>query len=110
MSDVGIVQDGVRYIPSKVAARAVGLSPDYVSRFCRDGAVRAIRQRDGWYVDENSLAAFVVEQAKQREEYNRKLSEAVRLEAQRAKETAEAALSIAPHPDLQEFVADTRHR
>lgn len=110
MTDLGIVQDGIRYIPSKVAARAVGLSPDYVSRFCRAGDVRAIRQRHGWYVDEKSLAAFVADQARRREEYNRTLSEAVTQQFQRAKETAAASVTIAPHPDLKKFVADTKRR
>ena len=32
------VQDGIRYIPTKTIAKAVGLSPRYVADFCRNSA------------------------------------------------------------------------
>jgi hypothetical protein len=41
MAENEFVQDSIRYISSKAAAKRVGLSSDYISRFCRDGLVMA---------------------------------------------------------------------
>ena len=42
-----IVIDGVPYIAGKRAASLIGLSPDYVSRWCREGLVDARRLAGG---------------------------------------------------------------
>jgi hypothetical protein len=69
------VQDGIRYLPSKTLAKACGISPQYLTSFCRDGLVTAVFHRGAWHVEEQSLHRFLAEQEKQREEYNRRLSE-----------------------------------
>jgi hypothetical protein len=41
VSENEYIQDSIRYVPSKVAAKRVGLAPDYISRFFRDGLIGA---------------------------------------------------------------------
>lgn len=94
------IQDGICYVPSKVAAKRVGLSPDYISRFCRQRAVIATWHRSMWYVNEASLDAFLAQQAQEREENNRKLAEEARQEAERARA---APSTRAPHPNLRAY-------
>jgi hypothetical protein len=36
------IQDGIRHLPSKELAKSVGLSPQYLTRFCREGRVAAV--------------------------------------------------------------------
>ncbi len=37
-----LIQDGIRYVPTKAIAKEVGLSPRYLTDFCRDGRVTAV--------------------------------------------------------------------
>ena len=46
------IQDGIRYVPTKAIAKSVGLSPDYLTRFCRERAVAAVFHKGAWYVNE----------------------------------------------------------
>jgi len=100
MAENELLQDSIRYVPSKVAAKRVGLSPDYISRFCRQGLVTATWHRGMWWVNEASLDKFVAEQARQREEYNRKLAAETRKETERARA---ATPTSEPHPNLRAY-------
>ncbi len=50
------IQDGITYVPSKIAAKCGGLSADYISRMCREGQVLCTWHQGAWYVHEKSLA------------------------------------------------------
>ena len=95
------IQDGIRYVPTKVVAKSVGLAPDYLSRFCREGLVAGVFHKGAWYVEEQSLNRFLADQERQREEYNRKLSDEAKQEVARVR----SAVTIAPHPHLREHRA-----
>jgi len=62
MTTFELIQDGIRYVPSKVAAKIVDLSPDYISRMCREGQVVGVWHKGAWYVEEKSLAATLAAQ------------------------------------------------
>ena len=67
MSSRKVVLDGVTYIRSRDAARAVNLALDYVSRLARHGAISGQRVSGIWFVDLASLQNFIVEQERQKE-------------------------------------------
>ena len=90
------IQDGVRYVPTKAIAKEVGLSPRYLADFCRDGHVSAVFHKGAWYVEENSLRAFLDKRAREQEEYNRKLSQEAKAEVERHK--AQLAPALPPEP------------
>jgi len=48
------------YISAQDAARASGLTRDYISRLCRAGTLRARREGKQWFVNEQSLNAFLI--------------------------------------------------
>src|SRR3989344_8905242 len=64
--------DGVKYISASEAAESSDLTRDYVARLCRTGKVRGRQVGKNWYVAEESLASFLLNQsylkAKRREE------------------------------------------
>ena len=62
MSSRKVVINGVTYIRSRDAARAVDLALDYVSRLARHGAISGQRVSGIWFVDLTSLQKFIVEQ------------------------------------------------
>jgi hypothetical protein len=66
MSSRKVVIDGVTYIRSRDAARAVNLALDYVSRLARQGAIAGKRVSGIWYVELTSLKHFVAEQEQQK--------------------------------------------
>jgi hypothetical protein len=75
MSSRTLVVDGVTYVRSRDAARAVQLAPDYVSRLARSGLI-AGRQVEGlWYVNLASLQAFVADQERQKEIWRAELAQ-----------------------------------
>jgi len=63
-----IVINGVPYIAGKRAASLIGLSPDYVSRWCREGLVDARRLAGGiWFVNTRSFRQYLaVREARKR--------------------------------------------
>jgi hypothetical protein len=63
-----IIIDGVPYIAGKRAASLIGLSPDYISRWCREGFVDARRLAGGiWFVSTRSLQDYLaVREARRR--------------------------------------------
>jgi predicted site-specific integrase-resolvase len=57
-----ITIEGERYTAGRRAASLVGVSPDYLTRWCREGLVRARRLAGGiWYVSLPSLEAYLAE-------------------------------------------------
>jgi hypothetical protein len=58
-----ITIDGTRFVAARQAAALVGMSPDYLTRWCREGLVTARRLTGGiWFVNRNSrrtLARYV---------------------------------------------------
>jgi hypothetical protein len=51
-----ITIDGMPYIAARNAAALVGMSPDYLTRWCREGLVEARRITSGiWFVNLPSL-------------------------------------------------------
>jgi hypothetical protein len=98
------VQDGIRYIPTKVAAKAVGLSPRYLVEFCRGGKIAAIWHKGAWYVQETSLRAYLDKCTREQEEYNRKLSE----DAKREIEENARRAALAERRRLQQIRSDRR--
>src|ERR1043166_8993212 len=62
MSDY-INYKGVRYLKAKLAAPAAGISPDYITKLCRTGAVEARQENGGWYVEQSSLKTFLEKKA-----------------------------------------------
>ncbi|MHB1086757.1 MAG: helix-turn-helix domain-containing protein, partial [Minisyncoccota bacterium] len=61
MSDE-IFFDGQRFISAAEASSTADLSRDYVARLCRDGKVKGRRIGKNWYVHEDSLKQFLIEQ------------------------------------------------
>src|SRR3989344_5722757 len=75
-----ILFDGVKHIAAIEAAGSSGLTRDYVARLCREGKIRGRQVGKNWYVVEDSLSSFLVNQsylkATRREELTRaRLSE-----------------------------------
>jgi len=62
-----MIIDGVTYIRSRDAARAVNLALDYVSRLARDDEIAGTRVGGIWFVDPKSLQAFIAEQGRQKQ-------------------------------------------
>jgi len=89
------VQDGIRYVPTKSIAKTVDLSADYLTRFCREGKVAAVFHKGAWYVSEASLTTFLADEARRREEQNRKLSEEAKQEVERVRAAQVAAMAPA---------------
>jgi hypothetical protein len=58
-----IIIGGSRHLPAREIARSYGYVSDYVSRLCRQSKVRGRRLGKLWYVDTESFAAFVRDQA-----------------------------------------------
>jgi|GEM_PF-3636581 len=71
-----LIIEGLRYVPSKVAASTAGIVPDYITKLARQGFVRGIRKDGIWYVDENSLHAFLkLNEARKRELFEKQAQE-----------------------------------
>jgi len=97
-----IVVDGIPYVLSRAVAKTAGLSPNYISRFCREELVQAVRNNGLWYVNEDSLRNYLADQARQRDEWNQKQSEL------RKQERGLAEKSAAPTPTRSALPATTR--
>lgn len=81
---VRIIIDGSPYVPSKQAARKVGLCADYVTRMCREGSVEGRLITNRWYVSEESLDAFLLKVSERKARWHRSLSEELKIDFQRA--------------------------
>ena len=82
MSSRKVVIDGVTYVRSRDVARIVSLVPDYVSRLARAGLIVGRRVQGLWFVDLNSLRAFIIEQERQKELWRARMAQ-LRREEQR---------------------------
>jgi hypothetical protein len=65
MSSRKVVIDGVTFIRSRDAARAVNLALDYVSRLARHGAIAGVRVAGIWFVNLPPLKNFIADQERQ---------------------------------------------
>jgi hypothetical protein len=83
MSSRKVVINGVTYIRSRDAARAVNLALDYVSRLARHGAISGQRVSGIWFVDPTSLQNFIAEQERQKQLLRARFAQ-MRREEQRA--------------------------
>lgn len=59
--------DGVVFTPAGRASETVGLSRDYIARLCKKGSITGRRVGSMWYVDLQSLQAFLEAQRHARE-------------------------------------------
>ena len=55
--------DEVKYICANDAAASSGLTRDYVARLCREGKLRGRQIGKNWYVNQESLSSFLVNQS-----------------------------------------------
>ena len=63
------------YTSSRDASRKFDLSNDYISRLCRFGKVEGVLIGKVWYVNDESLAAFIAHTVSRRAEYAKSLAE-----------------------------------
>jgi len=114
-----IVVDGVRYVLTRAVAKSANLSPNYISRFCREALVQAVRHNGMWYVNETSLEKFLADEVRQQEEWKRQLSQQRKHERELAQQAAPATpdathstqvkwraraptpVTVLPHPHLR---------
>jgi hypothetical protein len=66
MSSRKVLINGVTYIRSRDAARAVNLAADYISRLARQGAITGELVSNIWFVELGSLRKFIEEQERQK--------------------------------------------
>ena len=52
--------NGVTFVPTRVAAKAVSLSHDYIARLAREGKIMAVLVSRSWYVNPASLNEWVM--------------------------------------------------
>ncbi len=88
MTTSDYIEDGRRYVPTKRAARAAGVTAEYISKLCREGKVLGTMHRGAWFVHEPSLADFVAETRAQQAEQARANAEALKQERARAERRA----------------------
>ncbi len=69
-----------KHISSKDAATSTGYTGDYIGRLCRAGDISCTRVGRAWYVDEESLNAFVLAKRHAREARKQELAEVRRQE------------------------------
>ncbi len=68
------------YIPARDAALKVRLHPDYISRLARESKITSKRVGRRWYIDPQSLDAFLAEQTAEKEAWRQELKEKRRKE------------------------------
>jgi hypothetical protein len=67
--------DGVvPYVHTKIAAKNVGVTPDYISKLARWGRIRGKLIGRAWHVSEPSLKAYLATQHLQRQAWKKKLA------------------------------------
>src|SRR3989344_8151490 len=55
--------DGTKYISANEAAVSSDLTRDYIARLCREEKVKGRQIGKNWYVNQESLASFLVNQS-----------------------------------------------
>lgn len=84
---IEITIDGLRFISARNAAAVVGMSPDYLTRWCREKRVIARRLASGdWFVNLPSVQQVIAEREAQKARWRAQL-------AQRRKEEYSLATS-----------------
>lgn len=92
--------DGSRYISAGDAASLYGFTRDYVGKLCREGSVRAKRVGSRWFVSEESLVTFVLDQQQAHKRRRKDLAEQrIREYAVRSKKAVHRPEHAAPAPD-----------
>jgi hypothetical protein len=78
MSETDIFIDRIKYRHIRDAANAAGISSSYLSKFCREGEVRATRIDGVWFVNETSLRDLLdTREARKREWHDRLTAERI---------------------------------
>lgn len=71
-----IIIDGVPFMAARYAAANVGISPDYLTRWCREGLVTARRVAGGiWFVNLPSLEKYLAEKQARKEIWRAQLAQ-----------------------------------
>lgn len=82
-----ITIEGTRFVAAKQAAMLVGMSPDYLTRWCREGLVKSRRLTGGiWFVNLQSLKHHLAVRAEHKAEWRAQLAQ--RLKNERAHATS----------------------
>jgi hypothetical protein len=84
-----------KLLPVKVAAKRLGVVPDYVSRLCRNRELYAVRVDRAWFIDENSLRLFEQARSKRKGIRSNKLSRQRRAEIAAVRAKARRPLILA---------------
>ncbi|MHB1162905.1 MAG: immunoglobulin-like domain-containing protein [Minisyncoccota bacterium] len=85
-------------LSSKEAAQVVGYTSDYVSRLCRYGKVKGEKVANVWFVEMDSLQAFVKEQQSSQEDYKKELSQQLKTEYKKENDGAQNVFSAKERP------------
>ena len=76
-----ITIEGTRFVAAKQAATIVGIFPDYLTRWCREGLIKARRLAGGiWFVNLPSLKQHLAERNARKAEWRAQLSQRLREE------------------------------
>jgi predicted site-specific integrase-resolvase len=76
-----ITIEGTRFVAAKQAASLVGMSPDYLTRWCREGLVKARRLAGGiWFVNLQSLQQHLADRSSRKAQRYAQLSQRLREE------------------------------
>ena len=68
--------DGVPFMAARCAAALVGISPDYLTRWCREGLVQARRLAGGvWFVNLASVEQHLAEKEARKKLWREQLAE-----------------------------------
>lgn len=82
-----ITIDGMPFIAARNAAAIVGISPDYLTRWCREGLITARRISSGtWFVNLQSVQQHLAEREARKALWRAQLSQ--RLKQERALATS----------------------
>ena len=98
MTDTETINVSVAYVPTKVAAKNAGLSQNYVSKLSKAGYADARVIRGIWYVNEASLAAYLLRHAEDRGKWQAYLSIERRAELTASTSPKTGAAAITVHP------------
>jgi hypothetical protein len=92
MSETEIFIDRTKYRHIRDAANAAGISSSYLSKFCREGEVRATRVDGVWFVNETSLRELMEARDARKRDWHERLT------AERIAERTTASASVVPTP------------
>ncbi len=57
-----LILENKKYFSAQAAGKSVGYTSDYIGRLCRNGSLVCRRIGRSWYVTEESLNEFVIQQ------------------------------------------------